>query len=80
MLGAKLANVTVNDTGQYTVDGLRSGVAYSFELFVALEDLQLYSQNSSSTIGVTLLGKFADTCCEYYGSQHRNVFPKVGGK
>ena len=57
LLEAEIANVTVNDTGQYTVDGLRSGVAYSFELFVALEDLQLYGQNSSSTIGVTLLGK-----------------------
>ena len=57
MLGAEIANVTLNDTGQYTVYGLRSGVEYSFELFVALEDLQLYGQNGSSVIGATLLGK-----------------------
>ena len=59
LLEAEIANVTVNDTGQYTVDGLRSGVAYSFELFVALQDLQLYGQNSASVIGATLLGKLS---------------------
>ena len=80
VLDAEIANVTVTDTGQYTVDGLRSGATYSFELFVALEDLQLYGQNSSSVIGVTLLGKLEKTnsAIAVHVQGHRTWYSRYG--